>query len=42
MIQGGSCSKGDIYEVVLEVDKNVSEPLQIFDTPGEVSVNSKP
>ena len=42
VMQGGSCSKGDIYEVVLEIDKSVSEPLQIFDTSGEVSVSRRP
>lgn len=41
VIQGGSCSRGDIYEAVLEIDKNILEPLQIFDTSGEVSVNEK-
>ena len=42
VMQGGSCSKGDIYEVVLEIDKSVSEPLQIFDTSGEVSISRRP
>ena len=36
--QDGVPTIGDIYEVALETEKGVVERLQIFDTPGSVSL----
>lgn len=37
--QDGLPTIGDIYEVALETEKGVVERLQIFDTPGSVSLS---
>ena len=42
LVQGGLPTTGDIYEVALETEKGIVERLQIFDTPGSVSVGSSP
>ncbi len=36
-MQEGLPTIGDIYDVCIETDKGVSEKLQVFDTPGDVS-----